>query len=139
MYLLDTNVLSELRSGKTRQSPQVRAWAATRAIHELYLSAITVMEMEIGVLLMQRRDAAQGAVLRAWSEQVLRQFDGRVLGFTGRTAMGCAALHVPDKASFRDSMIASTALEHGFTMVTRNVDDFRVAGLKLINPWDAEA
>lgn len=136
MYLLDTNVISELRSGKTLQSQTVRAWAARQAINELYLSAITVLEMEIGVRLMQRRDALQGAVLASWCEQVLLEFQGRVLVFTGLTAKRCAPLHVPDKKSFRDSMIAATALEHGFAVVTRNVDDFQMAGLQLVNPWE---
>lgn len=139
MYLLDTNVISELRSGKAQQSQTVRAWAAGQAINELYLSAITVLELEIGVQLMQRRDAVQGAILRAWSEQVLLQFEGRVLGFTAHTAKWCAPLHVPDKKSFRDSMIAATALEHRFAVVTRNVNDFQVAGLKVVNPWVPEA
>lgn len=136
MFLLDTNVISELRSGKTQQSQTVRAWAARQDVQQLYLSAITVLELDMGILSMQRRDAAQGAVLRAWSEQVLRQFEGRILGFTEHTARWCAPLHVPDKASFRDSMIAATALEHRFSVVTRNVDDFRMPGLQLVNPWD---
>lgn len=139
MYLLDTNVISELRSGKAQQSQTVRAWAARQPINELYLSAITVMEMEIGVQLMQRRDAAQGATLRSWCDRVLLEFDGRVLGFTGHTVKWCAPLHVPDRKSFRDSMIAATALEHRFAVATRNVNDFQVAGLKVVNPWDLEA
>jgi predicted nucleic acid-binding protein len=136
MYLLDTNVISELRSGRARQSPAVRTWAAEQPGNELYLSAITVMEMDIGALLMQRRDPAQGAVLLSWNEQVFREFEGRILGFTGQTARLCAPLHVPDKKSFRDSMIAATALEHRFTVVTRNVDDFQMPGLKVLNPWE---
>jgi hypothetical protein len=136
VYLLDTNVISELRRGKPRQSQAVRTWAAQRAGNELYLSAITVMEIEIGARLMERRDPTQGAVLRSWAEKTLYEFEGRVLGFSGITALFCAPLHVPDRKSFRDSMIAATALEHSFAIVTRNVGDFRIDGLKIIDPWE---
>lgn len=136
MFILDTNVVSELRTGKSQPSAAVRAWAAHQPINELYLSAITVMEMEIGAQLVERRDAAQGRVLRAWNEQVFKVFDGRVLGFTAFTALACAPLHVPDKKSFRDSMIAATALEHRFTVATRNIGDFALTNLKVFNPWE---
>jgi len=135
MYLLDSNVISELRKGKAKPSAAVRAWAAQAAVGELYLSAISVMELDIGVRLLERKDVAQGATLRAWFKQVLRDFEGRVLVFSGTTALMCSVLHVPDKRSFRDSMIGATALEHGFAVVTRNVNDFALPGLKLIDPW----
>ena len=136
MYILDTNVISELRRGKPQPSQAVRAWAAERPANELYLSAITVTEMEIGTALTERRDAARGAILRSWTERTLQAFEGRVLDFSGRTALVCAPLHVPDKKSFRDSMIAATALEHRFSIVTRNVEDFKIAGLRVVNPWE---
>ena len=139
MYLLDTNVISELRRGKRDQSDAVRAWASTRAMTQLYLSAITVLELEIGVRRMQRKDEAQGAMLRAWADTVLREFDGRLLPFSATTAPRCADLHAPDPRSFRDSMIAATALEHGFAVVTRNTGDFEGTGVTLINPWDRPA
>jgi toxin FitB len=135
MFLLDTNVISELRSGKPRQSAAVRTWAQLRPIHQLYLSAITRLELEIGIQRMERKDPAQGAVLRAWAQAVLKQFEGRVLPFTDVTAQHCAGLHVPDPRSFRDSMIAATAIEHGFTVVTRNVGDFAGAGVQLVDPF----
>jgi toxin FitB len=135
MFLLDSNVVSELRKGKAKPSAEVRAWAAQRNIGGLYLSAISVMELEMGARLMERKDTAQGAALRTWVRQVLREFEGRVLGFSDTTALICAPLHVPDTKSFRDSMIAATALEHGFAVVTRNVSDFEIPGLKVINPW----
>jgi predicted nucleic acid-binding protein len=138
MYLLDTNVVSELRSGKPRQSPAVRKWAETQPGAQLYLSVITVMEIEIGVLRMERKDAAQGASLRRWAHAVLRQFGGRVLPFTHRTALDCAGMHVPDPRSFRDSMIAATATEHGFAVVTRNVGDFAGTGAQVIDPWESQ-
>ncbi len=135
MYLLDTNVISELRRGKRGQSPAVRAWAQTQPLARLYLSAVTVLELELGALLIGRRDTAQAQVLRVWLDAVLADFDGRVLPFAVTTALRCAALHVPDPASFRDSMIAATALEHGFAVVTRNVGDFAASAVPVIDPW----
>jgi predicted nucleic acid-binding protein len=137
MYVLDSNVISELRQGKAQPSPAVRAWAAQRPAHQLYLSAITVMELEMGARLLERKDPIQGATLRAWVRQVAREFEGRILPFSGTTALVCAPMHVPDKKSFRDSMIAASALEHGFAVVTRNVSDFELPGLTVVNPWDA--
>ena len=91
MYLLDTNVISELRNGKPKPSPAVREWANTQPGAQLYLSAVTVMEIEIGVLRMERKDAIQGALLRKWAHAVFRQFEGRILPFTAGTALDCAA------------------------------------------------
>lgn len=136
MYLLDTNVISELRNGKPTQSENVRHWAQAQPANQLYLSAVTVLELDIGVRRMERKDAAQGAILRLWSEAIVRQFEGRILAFTTATALLCAAMHVPNPQSFRDSMIAATAAEHGFTVVTRNVSDFADSSVKLLNPWD---
>jgi toxin FitB len=135
MFLLDTNVISELRSGKPKQSAAVRAWAGAQPINRLYLSAITRMELEIGVQRIERRDPAQGTILRTWVETILQQFEGRVLPFTSLTGLYCAGLHVPDPQSFRDSMIAATALEHAFTVATRNVGGFAGAGVQLVNPF----
>jgi len=137
MYLLDTNVISELRNGKAKQYPAVRDWAHRHEAHHLYLSAVTCLELEIGVQRMERRDVRQGEVLRSWLDAVLVEFDGRILPFTSVTAIHCAGLHVPDGRSFRDSMIAATALEHGFKVVTRNVADFQGTEVHLINPWTA--
>lgn len=137
MYILDTNVISELRKGKANQAQQVRAWASELPMSQLYLSAITIMEMELGTQQMERRDAPQGVVLRRWVERILAEFEGQVLAFTGSTAMLCARLHVPNPRSFRDSMIAATALEHSFSIVTRNVRDFEATGVTIIDPWRA--
>jgi toxin FitB len=135
MYLLDTNVISELRRGKRGQSPAVRAWAQAQPLARLYLSAVTVLELELGALLIGRRDKAQAQVLRTWLDAVLADFDGRVLPFAATTALRCAPLHVPDPASFRDSMIAATALEHGFAVVTRNGGDLAASAVPVIDPW----
>jgi predicted nucleic acid-binding protein len=135
MHLLDTNVISELRPGKREQSPEVRAWAGAEAFEGLYLSSVTVLELRIGMERKARVDAAQGALLRAWIDALEQQFDGRILPYTLRGARICAPWHVPDSRSWRDSLIAATAREHGFTLVTRNTSDFDGIDVRLINPW----
>ncbi len=135
MFVLDTNVISELRHGKPQQSEAVRQWAAQQVTSQLFLSAITILELEQGILLLERRVPPQGSALRSWLAGVRAAFAGRVLPFTGDTAALCAALHVPDPRSERDAMIAATALEHGFTVVTRNTQDFVDTGVALLNPW----
>lgn len=135
MFVLDTNVISELRHGKPHQSPEVRAWAAAQPSSQLYLSAITLLELELGVQALERRLPPQGRALRRWLGGVCTAFDGRILPFTEKTAPVCASLHIPDPRSERDAMIAATAIEHGFTVVTRNVTDFDHTGVTLINPW----
>lgn len=137
MYLLDTNVVSELRKIDTgRADSRVKAWSELQPTESTFLSVITIMELEQGTLLMERRDLRQGAMLRAWLErQVLIEFEGRVLSVDTQTAKRCAALHVPDPCSYRDSLIAATALVHGMTVVTRNFSHFARAGVKVFNPW----
>lgn len=138
MYVLDTNVVSELRKVHTgRADPRVKAWANKLRSESAFLSVITVMELEQGTLSMERRDPQQGAVLRAWLEsQILREFEGRVLPVETQIAKRCAALHVPNPFSYRDSLIAATALVHGMTLVTRNVSDFVRTGVATLNPWE---
>lgn len=141
MYVLDTNVVSELRKGRSgRAEPKVLAWAENASTASLFLSAITVLELEIGVLLMERRDPAQGETLRRWlDDQVLVAFQDRVLPVDGAIAKICARLHVPDRRSDRDALIAATALAHGMTVVTRNAADFAGTGVPLLNPWEHAA
>lgn len=137
MYVLDTNVVTELRKAKAGKADMnVTTWAASIAPSSLFLSTITVLELELGVLLMERRDHAQGAVLRQWIEEhVLPAFAGRILPIDTTVARRCAQLHVPDPKSERDAFIAATALVHGMTVVTRNVDDFVPTGALTLNPW----
>jgi hypothetical protein len=141
MFVLDTNVVSELRKAKAGKADRnVAAWAGSVPAAALYISAITILELETGVLLVQRRDPAQGALLRAWLDQhVLPAFSGRVLPVDTAVAQRCAALHVPDPRAERDALIAATAMVHGMTVVTRNVGDFEATGVALLNPWDSEA
>ena len=136
MFLLDTNVISELRR-TNRAAPAVLAWAHATQASQLFISAITVLELERGVLLLERRDPYQGAVLRAWLDgQVMPAFEGRVLAVDAQVARRCAALHVPDPRPERDALIGATAMEHGFTLATRNIADFQMQGIRLVNPWN---
>ncbi len=138
MHLLDTNVVSELRKVRLGTADRnVTAYAARLDAADLYLSAITVMELELGVSLLERRDAAQGARIRLWLEkQVLPEFADRILAIDETVARRCGRLHVPDKRSERDAFIAATAIVHGMTVVTRNVADFQATGVRLLNPWE---
>ncbi len=139
MYLLDTNVVSELRIGTTRKAHRnVSTWAKSVSASTLFLSAISILELEIGILLIERRDRSQGSLLRTWMQDyLLPTFDGRILAVDTTVAQRCAALHVPTPCSERDAMIAATAIVHGMTVVTRNVSDFEPTGVAIINPWQA--
>jgi predicted nucleic acid-binding protein len=139
MFLLDTNVVSELRKIRLgKADAYVAAWADSVESTDLYLSAITVQELETGVLLAERRDPVQGAVLRAWlNDQVLPAFAGRVLPVDTAVALRSARLHVPNHRPVLDALIAATALVHGMTVATRNVADFEQTGARTINPWTA--
>ena len=135
MFLLDTNVISELRQGKPNQAAEVRAWAQRQPSSRFFLSAITLLELEQGIQALERRAPPQGSALRAWLAGVCLAFSGRILPFTEKTAPVCAALHILNPRPDRDAMIAATALEHGFSVVTRNTSDFANTGLAVINPW----
>jgi predicted nucleic acid-binding protein len=134
-YLIDTNVWSELRN-RGRADRNVSLWAQATNPADLYLSVVTVFELERGVLLIERRDPEQGARLRSWLERhVVEPFETRILTVDTAIARRCAALHVPDPRPERDALIAATALTHGLTVVTRNVGDFEPMGVALFNPW----
>lgn len=137
MFLLDTNVVSELRKvGDGKADANVVRWLSSEDASRFYLSAITLMELELGIQLVERRDRPQGARLRAWFEnQVLPEFSDRILPVDGIVALRCAGLHVPDPRAERDAYIAATALVHAMPVVTRNVADFEPTGVRVINPW----
>jgi len=141
MFLIDTNVVSELRKTRSgRADSKVVAWMANAPAAALYLSAITVLELELGALLMERRDPAQGLAIRRWVEdRILPTFAGRILPVDIDVARRAAALHVPDPRPDRDALIAATALVHGLVVVTRNVADFEPTGATVANPWTAAA
>lgn len=136
MFLLDTNVVSELRRPK-RTNPRVAAWADSVAASDLYLSSITILELETGVLLLARRDRNQASIIRQWlEERVLTAFAEQILAVDTAVARQCAQLHVPDPRPYRDSLIAATALVHRLTVVTRNRADFEPMAVAVLNPWD---
>jgi hypothetical protein len=139
MFLLDTNVVSELRkAGDGKADINVVAWLSSMDATAFYLSAVTLMEIELGILRIERRDPAQGARLRAWMDQhILPEFADRTLPVDTAVALRCAPLYVTDPRPERDAFIAATALAHGMTVVTRNVADFALTGVPLLNPWDA--
>ena len=134
-FLLDTNVVSETRKrGSAR--PSVMAWLASVPAADLYLWAITILELDQGRLSVTRRDPTQGELLRRWiEERVLTAFDGRILPVDLPVVRRCASLQVPDRRPVTDALIAATALVHGFTVVTRNVRDFEPMNVPLIDPW----
>ncbi len=139
MFLLDTNVISELRKARVGKADRhLSAWARTAPAGSLFLSAIVIQELQIGVLLAERRDPTRGAVLRSWLEDhVLVDFSDRILPIDTVVARRSAALHVPDPPLIRDALIAATALVHG--MVTRNVSDFEPTGVRILDPWSGVA
>jgi len=135
MFLLDTNVLSELRR-PDRAHRGVVQWASSMPVEQFFISAISLLEVERGALRIARKDAAQAQVLRNWiDEQILVRFEGRILPVDAMVALRCAQLHVPDPKPERDGLIAATALVHGLTLATRNVEDFTATGVRLLNPW----
>jgi predicted nucleic acid-binding protein len=137
-FLLDTNVVSELRKLRLgKADPRFQRWAALGVIGQSYISAITVYELEIGFLQIERRDPRQAATLRTWLQfAVLPVFEKRVLALDADVAKCAAKLHVPNPRPLNDSYIAATALVHGMTVATRNVADFVPMGVTLLNPWD---
>ncbi len=139
MYVLDTNVVSELRPRRNRKSdPHVIAWARSVPPSSLYLSVICIFELEMGILQKQRTDIAQASLLRSWlTDYVMRSFSDRILPVDTAVVLRCAALHVPDPCSYRASLIAATALVHSMTLVTRNVSHFQRTGVHILNPWEA--
>jgi hypothetical protein len=138
-YLLDTNVVSELRKVKTgRIDRHVAAWEKSISAGEMFLSVVSILELEIGILLLERRDARQGSLLRSWmGHQVLSAFEGRIMPISLEVIHLCAFLHVPNPRPERDALIAATAMSHGMTVVTRNVRDFAPMGVAIVNPWES--
>jgi predicted nucleic acid-binding protein len=134
MFLLDTNVVSELRRSKC--DANVRKWIDTQLPTTLHLSVISLLELEIGVLKKERSDRSQGLALRKWLQlQVRPAFGNRIVPIDEVVVLRCAHLHVPDPKSERDALIAATADVHGMTVVTRNLKDFAASGVRLLDPW----
>jgi predicted nucleic acid-binding protein len=137
MFIIDTNVVSELRK-RSRTDPNVLRWADKTDPAMFYISCITLLEIKYGALLIQRRDPKQGELMRTWlTRDILEGFAGRILPIDGEVALASASLHIPDRRPDRDAYIAATALVHDLTVVTRNTRDFEPTGVKLLNPWTA--
>jgi predicted nucleic acid-binding protein len=135
MFIIDTNVVSELRK-RDRADPSVLRWAEQADPAGFYLSCITLLEIKYGALLIQRRDPTQGDLMLAWlAREIVQGFTGRILPIDEDVALASASLHVPDRRPDRDAYIAATALVHGLIVVTRNTRDFEPSGVKLLNPW----
>ena len=137
MFLLDTNVVSELRkAGDGRVDDRVAAWIAAQDAPGFFISALTLMELEIGILRIERRDDEQGGRLRRWmDDRVLPEFEERTLPVDAAVALTCVRLHVPDPRAERDALFAATAIVHGMAVVTRDVAGFEATGVRLVNPW----
>lgn len=137
MFLLDTNIISEMRKieqGKGHRG--VTAWVANTPAPQICTSAIVMMELERGVLAMERKDVAQGQRLRNWLENVVKKrFSNNILPIDAHTAEICAKLHIPDRSPENDAWIAAQALQHGLTVVTRNEKDFADLGVRVFNPF----
>ena len=137
MFLLDTNVVSELRKASINKADaNVTEWAREQPLGSLFVSSVTILEIEMGILQKERKDPQQAAILRTWlNTHVLKAFSDRVLPFDTSVAIQCAKLHVPNPKSERDAMIGATCKVHGMTLITRNVKDFKHMSLDIINPW----
>jgi predicted nucleic acid-binding protein len=138
-YLLDTNVVSELRKvGDGKADENVTRWVGARDSSDLFISAITILEIERGILSILRRNPSQGARVREWMDSRVRpEFAARVLPIDDVIATRCAHLHVPDRRNEADALMAATALVYGLTVVTRNIQDFNGTGAIVVDPWQS--
>jgi len=138
MFLLDTNVVSEYRKIQSNKAdPNFVSWQQNIMPHLLYISAVTLMELNIGVLAKERKDKATGLILRAWLEnKVIPAFEDRILPIDADVALICSEMHVPNNKSFRDAFIGATAKSNNMKLVTRNVADFKDMNISIINPWE---
>lgn len=138
MFVLDTNVISEIRkkdSGKAAAS--VVRWVDSALPETRFLCSITIMEIEMGILSLDRRDGRQASLLRQWlSDQVLPSFPNRILPIDETAALACAKMMVPKTRPLRDALIAATAQINDFTLVTRNTKDFSGLPVRTLNPWE---
>ncbi len=137
MYLLDTNIISEIRKiNAGRANRGVTDWAKSIDKGLMYMSCISLLEIERGILSLERRDVQQGSLYRSWFENIVKpQFQNRILPIDAETALACAQMHVPDKKSLADSLIAATAKQHNLIVVTRNERDFQFTEVRLLNPF----
>jgi predicted nucleic acid-binding protein len=136
-FLLDTNVVSELRRG-TRANPSVVEWFDQRSPQELFLSVITLGEIQQGIDMLRRRDVPQAKALERWLTGLAQFYEDRLLYVDGPVAEQWGRLRANGRAPVIDALIAATARVHALTVVTRNVRDFRTFGVRLLNPFTGE-
>lgn len=138
MYLLDTNIVSELRKLETGKiHPQVYRWIKSNGFTHTYISAVTLAEIQTGILSLARKDKAQAASLDNWfTNRLLPAYRTRTLSVDTEVALICAQLHIPAKRPINDAYIAATAIAHNLTLVTCNVRDFQGLPLMLENPFE---
>jgi predicted nucleic acid-binding protein len=138
-YLLDTNVVSELRKPARRRAESFNTWASAHRPSDSVLSVITIMELRTGIESVRRTDPAQADTLTDWLDNtVLAEYEKRLLAVDLAVAERCARLHVPATRPAHDALIAASALVHGLTVVTRNTKDFNGYAVPTINPWQSD-
>lgn len=138
MYLLDTNIISEIRKlAKNKCDKNVADWVRSTSKDLMFTNAVVMMELERGVMSIERKDTTQGELLRHWFEMDVKPaFHGKILKIDEQTAQICAKLHIPDYAPENDAWIAACAIQHNLVLVTRNTADFARTGVKLFNPFE---
>jgi predicted nucleic acid-binding protein len=135
-FLLDTNVIAELRKG-ARANGQVRAWFETLDPEAIVLSVLTIGEIRRGIENVRRRDPAAAKALERWLRRLLAEHHDRILPVDLPVAEEWGRLNVPDPLPVIDALLAATAKVHGLTLVTRNVKDVARTGVELMNPFNA--
>jgi predicted nucleic acid-binding protein len=134
-FLVDTNVISELRR-RDRAHPSVKAWFQTHPVDDLFLSVISLMELENGILRLPSNDRQHRQQLRSWLDgQIRPQFSERLLPIDEAVALKCATFNLAERTSLADFLIAATALVHDLVVVTRNVRHFEPTGVRIFDPW----
>lgn len=133
-YLLDTNVLSEVR--RPRGDENVKRWISSIPAEDLYISVLTLGEVRRGIGLLERRDRAQAEVYEAWLITVLRDYEDRILPVDAEAAEEWGRMNVPDRIPIVDGLIAATARVRNMTFVTRNTSDVARTSVRLLNPFD---
>lgn len=136
MYVLDTNLVSEIRKVPAKKNPAVQRWLEQQYSDQLFITSITVYELEVGVQRLARKDSAQATLIGDWLHgTLLPGFEGRVLDLDLESSLIAATYQVPDPRPSADCFIAAITQRHHMKLVTRNTKDFLAMNIPLINPW----
>jgi len=140
MYLLDTNVVSEIRKIRQNKTNQnVVAWLSRVQKESLYTNAVVLMEIERGILRLENIDPQQADRFKNWYHSAVKpMFHERILPIDEATATVCSRLHVPDLSPENDAWVAASAIQYDLTLVTRNTRDFGHSNLRVLNPFDSK-